>query len=416
MTFQILTKKSKGDNMIVLNECQEKITNLGINHILHSSDQVFEFSGEAGTGKSVVLYEIVRRLGLEPHEVLAMAPTGQAAIIMRTKGFRNASSIHSSLFEFVEVIDTDSNGKPKIDPYYNTIKTTRQFVPKSSLPYCIKLMIIDEGYMVPDYLRPIILKFGIKVVVAGDRGQLPPVKANPAFLYDENVLELNQLMRQSENSPIVYLARRARKGLPIHCGLYGDNVLVIEENDLDDEMVRKSDIVLCGTNKTRDTINNHIRHDILGIRNKLPVHGDRLICRKNNWNIEIDGISLANGLVGSVTSSPNVGCFDGKIFNIDFKPDLLNCSFRNVACDYKYFIADPKDRERIKNDKYSKGNKFEYAYCSTTHLSQGSEYRGGIYIEENLGVMQNNLNYTGITRFKKFLIYVKKNKKRYYFI
>ena len=107
----------------------------------------------------------------------------------------------------------------------------------------------------------------------------------------------------------------------------------------------------------------------------------------------------------------------GKIFNIDFRPDLLVNSFKNIDCDYKYFVADPKDRERIKNDEYSKGNKFEYAYCSTTHLSQGSEYSGGIYIEEQLGGnIQNSLNYTGITRFKNFLIYVKKNKKKYYFI
>lgn len=402
--------------MITLNESQNMIVNLAIDHCIHSSDQVFEFAGEAGTGKSVVLFEIVRRLGLRPHEVLAMAPTGQAAIIMRTKGFTNASSIHSSLFEFVDVIDMDSKGQPKIDKYYNTVKTIKQFVPKKSLPSYIKLMIIDEGGMVPDYLKPIILKFGIKVIVAGDLGQLPPVKANPAFLYGDNILELTQLMRQCENSPIVYLARRARRGLPIHCGLYGNNVLVINENDLDDEMIRNSDIVLCGTNKTRETINAHIRKDILGINSTLPVYGDRLICRKNNWNIETCGISLANGLVGTVTSSPNAGCFDGKIFNIDFKPDLLDRPFINLNCDYKYFIADPKDRERIKNDKYSKGNKFEFAYCSTTHLSQGSEYKGGIYIEENLGSIQNNLNYTGITRFRNFLIYVKKNKKKYYFI
>lgn len=403
--------------MIILNEQQQQIVDLAVHNILYSSNQVFEFCGEAGTGKSVVLFEIVRKLGLRPHEVLPMAPTGQAAIIMRTKGFVTATSIHSALYEYEEVIQRYGNGKPVVDNYYNTVKKVKRFVPKKSLPRHIKLMIIDEGGMVPDYLKPVILKFGIKVVVTGDLGQLPPVKAKPAFLCGDNILELTQLMRQCENSPIVYLARRARRGFPIHCGIYGNNVLVIEEDDLTDEMIKKSDIVLCGTNRTRESINKHIRRDILGITNTLPVYGDRLICRKNNWNVETDGISLANGLVGTVTSSPNVGCFDGKIFNIDFRPDLLVNSFKNIDCDYKYFIADPKDRERIKNDEYSKGNKFEYAYCSTTHLSQGSEYSGGIYMEEQLGGnIQNSLNYTGITRFKNFLIYVKKNKKKYYFI
>ena len=403
--------------MFKLNECQEYITNLAVQHFLHGQDQVFEFTGRAGTGKSVVLHEIVERLNLKPHEVLPMAPTGQAAIIMRTKGFKNACSIHSSLFEFVDVIETDSTGRPIIDKYYNTIKTTRQFRPKTHISPDIKLMIIDEGYMVPEYLKSVILKFGVKVIVAGDKCQLPPVKANAAFLYNDNILELTELMRQCKDSPIVYLAERARQGLPIHCGKYGNNVIVLNERDLTDDMIKKSNIVLCGTNSTREAINSHIRYDIFGINNTLPVYGERLICRKNNWNVQKDGIALANGLVGTVTSMPNVACFDGKIFNIDFTPDILNKSFTNIECDYKYFIADPRDRDRIKNDKYSKGNKFEFAYCSTTHLSQGSEYKGGIYIEEHLGGnMQNNLNYTGITRFKDYLIYIKKNKKKYYFI
>ena len=65
--------------MIILNECQNMIASLAVEHCLYSSDQVFEFAGEAGTGKSVVLFEIVKRLGLKPHEVLAMAPTGVMA-------------------------------------------------------------------------------------------------------------------------------------------------------------------------------------------------------------------------------------------------------------------------------------------------------------------------------------------------
>ena len=66
-----------------------------------------------------------------------------------------------------------------------------------------------------------------------------------------------------------------------------------------------------------------------------------------------------------------------------------------------------KGRVEIKNSPYSVGERFEFAYAITTHLSQGAQYPSGIYIHEYLGKdIQKNLDYTGVTRFKKFLIYV----------
>ena len=82
--------------------------------------------------------------------------------------------------------------------------------------------------------------------------------------------------------------------------------------------------------------------------------------------------------------------------------------------DYKYINAPYEERNTLKESKFSvfTGEKFEYAYALTTHLSQGSEYPCGIYYEEFLrSNIQNQLNYTGITRMKEFLIYVKKSKK-----
>ena len=65
--------------------------------------------------------------------------------------------------------------------------------------------------------------------------------------------------------------------------------------------------------------------------------------------------------------------------------------------------------------KYSVGELFEYAYALTTHVSQGSEYNNMIYIEEFMRPqIQNQLNYTGITRAKHGLIYMKKKNKYIY--
>lgn len=398
---------------IVYNKQQEEIINMGVNFILNSPEQVFEYDGEAGTGKSFILFEIFRRAGLKMRDIMPMAYTGQAAIVMRTKGFTKAATIHSSIYEIKEepVIDTETQ-LDKINTHFNTPMVREVFVPKEKLPDNIKLLVIDEGYMVPERMKPELEKYGIKIIVTGDRGQLPPVNSAPAYLYRDDIPHLTELMRQNENDGIVYIARRARNGLPIHCGQYG-NVLIIEESDLTDRMIMASDIVLCGTNKKRDYFNNYIRSNILDIHDTLPVYGDRMICRKNNWNIEIDGISLANGLVGTVTMPPDVGHFDNKQYLMDFMPDLTTNSFHNICCDYEYLIADTEEKHKIKNDKFQRGELFEYAYSSTTHLCQGSEYNGGIYLEEYMGNIQNNLNYTGITRFKNWMIYVKKSRKYY---
>ena len=98
--------------------------------------------------------------------------------------------------------------------------------------------------------------------------------------------------------------------------------------------------------------------------------------------------------------------------NIDFRPDFTKKVFRDLKISIPYL-----DR-RLGVDEISyipPGiERFEYAYAITTHLSQGAEYPIGIYYEEFLrSNIQNQLNYTGITRFKDYMIYVKHARKYY---
>ena len=225
-------------------------------------------------------------------------------------------------------------------------------------------------------------------------------------------MKLTKIFRQAEDSGIVYVANRVRKGLPIPKGVYNE-VTVIYEDELTDDMVLHADVVLCGKNKTRDFINNKIRM-LCGFKGDLPVFGESLVCRKNNWSIEENGINLANGLRGKVANHPSVEGFDGKTFTIDFLPDGFNTFFKDLQCDYKYLIA-PNDMKKVlKDNKFNKGEKMEFGYALTTHLSQGSQYGNVIYIEEFLSSdIQNRLNYTGVTRATNSLIYVKRKKKYY---
>lgn len=399
--------------MIIFNEGQNRVINEALYHIHRSSEQTYQFAGLAGTGKSLVLNEIVKRSKLRLDEIAPMAYIGQAAVVMRLKGLKNARTIHSWMYEPVEKEILDENDIPIYDDYFSTPVKAIGFNPVDNLRG-IKLIIVDEAGSVPLDIRKDIDALGIKVIACGDLGQLPPVKGDPGYLYTGKVTHLTEIMRQKAGNAILYIADRARKGLPIQPGFYG-NVLVIEKSKLTNDMIAASDIVVCGKNKTRDEFTKRIRQEILNIHTDLPMMHEKLMCRKNNWNISTNGISLTNGLIGSVLNAPGPTDFDGKTFTIDFKPDLFNGVYSQIRCNYNYLVSDYETRTRIKNDRFQDGEFLEFGYCGTTHTMQGSQYANGIYIEEYLNPeIQRNLNYTGVTRFTNSLIYVIPDRKKYW--
>lgn len=406
--------------MIILNEQQEKIKNKAVEWFHHSSDQLFQIDGAAGTGKSVLIKAILDELHLDANQYYAMSYTGQAAIVMRTKGFRVARSIHSTLYEVVEVLD---DGTEITEEYLQTNLAARFGVQRKRkvfrlVPYIdssIRLFFIDEAYMVPKRMVQDIMSFGIKVIVAGDTHQLPPVGDDPGFLVSGKIHHLTQLMRQSENSPIIYIANRAMNNLPIHSGMYGNDVMVINDTDFIPQMIGFVDCILCGTNKTRELMNQYVR-SLAGFHGNIPCANERIICRKNNWDLQINGIAIANGLSGTVLNNPDPSSFrGGDTFKINFKPDLTNDIFYGIDVCYKYFIAPFDEKQSMRNSfemKWIQGELFDFAYALTTHLAQGAEYNNCLYIEELMRPnIQAQLNYTGITRARNKLIYIKKTRK-----
>lgn len=391
---------------------QQKVVNEAVNWYYNSPEQIFQFAGNPGTGKSVVMNAIIQAIGLAEEAVAPMAYIGAAAINMRLKGMKNAKTIHSWIYEPVEVPILDARGQIVYNKYFNRPEVRTTYAIKS-LPD-IKLFAIDEGGTVPLRMRNDILSSGKKVLVAGDLDQLPPVSDTPAFLTDGRVYVLDEIMRQAKNSAIIYLCQRAKHGLPIHTGVYGNEVIVLEEKDFEaiaPQIFRTAGVVLCGKNETRSKYTDIIRHQILGKTGTLPDMGEKLICRKNDWRISSGGINLTNGLCGRVMNQPDVSSFDGKCFRIDFMPDLNPVPFLNVPVDYEFFTADNARRKDMKAFNYCNGEAFEFGYVQTVHLAQGSQWRTGVYFEEYLPSNNNQLHYTALSRFRSKCIYVKKNRK-----
>lgn len=401
---------------MIFNREQNNVINNALRHIRYSSEQVYQFAGKAGTGKTEVIKEIIQRSNIPLYKIAIMTYIGQAAIVLRTRGLYSAKTIHSTMYELVETYKRDSNGDIIINPIYNIPEVDLKFVKRTLED--IDLMIIDEARTVPMSLKHDIESYGKPIIACGDWRQLPPVNDEPAYIRDEdigNIDLLTTIVRQGKGSAILYIADLLAEGHEISCGYYGD-VLVIERKDLADDMIRNSNIIVCGTNKTRDYYNTYVRNNILGINTRLPMNGEKIICRKNNWTIEVAGISLANGLIGNVINVPSIDNLSGNTFTIDFKPDLLDAYFANLKCDYKYFIAPLEEKKFLKDNKYGEGNKFEFAYAITSHLAQGAQYPCGIYIQDifpNRDI-QKNLDYTGITRFSQKAIFVLPNRKFFF--
>lgn len=68
---------------IQLTDEQQYIVNEAVKFYKYSSEQVFQFAGYAGTGKSVVLNAILERLDIPLHRVAPMSYIGQASVVMR---------------------------------------------------------------------------------------------------------------------------------------------------------------------------------------------------------------------------------------------------------------------------------------------------------------------------------------------
>lgn len=380
----------------------------------HQPKQLFEVAGKAGTGKTYFILAFIEKIGLKLDEVLFVSYMGKAVSQMIRNGLP-AKTIHATCYTYEKEVERDEKGHMIILPNGKPKMKYVQYL-KEKIPKEIKLIVVDEGFTVPEQNAKDLMSFGIPVIALGDSNQLPPPFGRPFFLNNCDV-ELTQIMRQEEGNPIIYLANEILEGNELKSGIYGESA-VIHKSQLTDFTLRHTDVILTSTNRLRGAINDLFRSTYLGYDDlSYPRYNEKIICRRNDWGrflkTKHGELYLTNGTTGFVDYIDKRS-FNGKSMVIDFRPDFGNKAFTNLKIDIEHLNA-PLGQKSANDTSWIAPDVdvFEYAYALTTYSAQGSQWDNVVVLQEdNYHMTEANYirqKYSAITRAAKTVTWVLPN-------
>lgn len=341
--------------------------------------QLVKIDGLAGTGKTVVIGHLSRKL---PGEGLVLcAPTGKAAGNLAARSGLPASTIDSAMHKFVRV-KRGSNGrmvpvledKPDFRPQY---------------------LVLDEASMVERTLgNKLVARCSGTTFAFGDSGQLGPVQPadepprEPWFVepYD---YEITGIMRQGAGSAIIKQARRVR-----HRGMYLGWTNEFEWAFEEAPELLDVDMVICADNVDRQRFNQKIRES-RGFDNSMLYPGEPLMCWRNNRFT-----SVYNGTILTVreTWAPGQKLRLTDHRQIEMKP-ITNPLIEGFGdCPNFYAFRDRKDDEK---DHKKRWTPFTLGYTCTVHKAQGSEWGNVLLVLRGGKLEDRKFLYTAITRAKE---------------
>lgn len=383
-------------NNIKMHESQKDAVKLAVN------SGVSVITGGPGTGKTTIVKCILQILKNRRYNVKLLAPTGRASKRLSESTGEEASTIHRAL-----VVDFKNPGMF----LYNS---------GNKLPF--DAVIVDEVSMVDVQLMFYLvraLKMGTKLILVGDKDQLPSVGAGNVLADilasgEIPVASLTHIYRQSENSLIVTNAHEINMG----------NMPILDNKSDDFFFDNKSDnteilntIIYMQTTRIPKYLNIDsskiqvlapMKAGICGVENlnrclqekinpitkyKMEIVKDKVIYRENDRVMQITnnyerswekdgefGAGVFNGDIGTIKK-------------IDISTNTTTVLFEDG---------------RLSNYLISELNELVLSYAITIHKSQGSEFDVVIMpvITGAPMLLTRNLLYTAVTRAKRMVVLV----------
>ena len=261
--------------------------------------------GSAGTGKTSLSGAIVRTLQAIRQKVMLLAPTGRAAKVFSLNSGTPAYTIHRRIYREKSFSGVD--GQFNLND--NLFTDTLFMVDEASMIANLGLggMSFGSGCLLDDLVHFVYQGRNDRLMLIGDKAQLPPVgeeespALNAAMLqgYGLTVYEcdLNEVLRQSEQSGILYNATMIRQmithdditQLPkIRFTGFSDikpmpgAELIEALADSYHHVGLDDTIVVTRSNKRANIFNQGIRNMVLDREEELS-QGDILMIVKNNY-------------------------------------------------------------------------------------------------------------------------------------
>lgn len=254
--------------------------------------------GSAGTGKTSLAAAIVRAmLGLKQKLVL-LAPTGRAAKVFSLYAGSPAYTIHRRIYRQRSAGDMSAFSLND-----NLSRDTLFIVDEASMISATPGdSTFGSGCLLDDLVRFVYSGSNCRMMLIGDCAQLPPVGEEEAPALSAGTLraygltvcecDLNEVVRQSQESGILWNATRIRQALvllpKIRFTGFPD-IVSVPGNELIEALASSysragvdETMVVTRSNKRANIYNQGIRNTVLDREEEL-CRGDRLMIVKNNY-------------------------------------------------------------------------------------------------------------------------------------
>ena len=407
--------------------CQARLFDtLGQFAVQYETCDLLLVSGYAGTGKTSAIAAFVRTLKELHYRYVLLAPTGRAAKVLSGFTGEKAYTIHKHIYRQKGIRD----GVGEFQLNFNKAKDTFFIVDEASLisvdTNSSGSGLFGSGDLLDDLVQFVRSGVDDKLILIGDRGQLPPIGLDRSPALDEGYLsrygrvmtaELTTVVRQAAESGILTNATIVRR--LIEAGRVevprlqlagfddveriGGGELIEKIGDAVGRYGLDDIVVLCRSNKRANRYNAGIRGTVLYREERLS-RGDKLMVVKNCYQFledvpELDFI--ANGDVAqlvrlshheeryglhfadAVLAFPDYNDVEIKakivLDTLDSEQPSLSAEqqralYQGVNEDYADVRNARKRYEKVREDPYYNALQIKYATAITGHKSQGGQW------------------------------------------